>query len=319
MEMRHLRYFLAVADSLHFTRAAEHIHISQPSLSQQIKQLEEEVGTPLFDRIGKRVQLTEAGTIFREHACRALREMEEALAAIEELEGLERGLLTIGVVQTVNAYLMPDVIARFSRAHPQIALRVEELAAGEIEHGLAEGRLDAGVGFMPASDARVASEPLLEEDLVLIVPKAHRLSRRQLVPMSELDNEPLVLLPSRFCTRRLIEDSLRTARARLHVAIEMNSIEGILAMVRTGRLATVLPRLALRKKSDSSLHAIPLSDPTPRRKVGLLWRVGSYRSAAARALAQEIRTVVQEQDNGPLRPSVDGGADTLPAKRAGAR
>ena len=103
MEFRHLRYFLAVADALHFTKAAERLPVSQPALSAQIKQLEQEVGVPLFDRVGRSVQLTRAGAIFREHARRALREMELAQVAIAEEGGLQRGTLTVGVVETVNA------------------------------------------------------------------------------------------------------------------------------------------------------------------------------------------------------------------------
>ncbi|MBP6201004.1 MAG: LysR family transcriptional regulator, partial [Nitrospira sp.] len=120
MEFRHLRYFLAVADALHFTKAAERLPVSQPALSAQIKQLEQEVGVPLFDRVGRSVQLTRAGAIFREHARRALREMELAQVAIAEEEGLQRGTLTVGVVQTVNAYLIPEIVGRFSTLHPLV-------------------------------------------------------------------------------------------------------------------------------------------------------------------------------------------------------
>jgi len=105
IELRHLRYFLAVAEASHFTRAAETLYISQPTLSQQIKQLEAELGTTLFDRIGKRVILTEAGEILRAHAQRVLVELEQA-QAVQELEGLQRGELTVGTVQTVNAYMI---------------------------------------------------------------------------------------------------------------------------------------------------------------------------------------------------------------------
>src|SRR5271155_4734082 len=127
MELRHLRYFLAVANTLHFRRAAEALDVSQPTLSQQIQQLEKELGTTLFDRIGKRVGLTVAGETFRHHAQRVLHELDEAQVALLELEGLKRGKLHVGAVQTLNTYLIPPIIARFATLHPEVFLNVEEL------------------------------------------------------------------------------------------------------------------------------------------------------------------------------------------------
>lgn len=294
MELRHLRYFLAVAETLHFRRAADMIHVSQPALSQQIKQLEGEIGTQLLERTGRRVRLTRAGEVFLAHAKRAIREMEEAHIEINELEGLQRGALVIGVVQTVNAYLIPDIVSSFSEAHPSISLKVEELSGPEIETRLGSGELDAGIGFIPPAVEQIEHEPLFEEDLVLIAPARHRLNGRRRLPIRELDGEPLVLLSDGYCTRRLIADCFQTAGARLNVTIEMNSIEGIIATVRSGKMATILPRLALGRYPDDRVKAVALRDPTPRRIVGMLWRKGRYRSAAARALAAEAARVVKE-------------------------
>src|SRR5271170_3244792 len=114
MELRHLRYFLAVADALHFRHAAENLHISQPTLSQQIRQLEKELGTILFDRVGTRVRLTVGGETFRLHAQRVLLELDEAQVALLELDGLKRGKLYVGAVQKLNTYLIPPIIGRFA-------------------------------------------------------------------------------------------------------------------------------------------------------------------------------------------------------------
>jgi LysR family transcriptional regulator, cyn operon transcriptional activator len=294
MELRHLRYFLAVAETLHFRRAAEMIPVSQPSLSQQIKQLEEEIGTRLLDRAGRTVRLTRAGAVFRKHARQAIREMEEAQIEIDELEGLQRGALAVGVVQTVNAYLIPDMVARFSEAHPNISLKVEELSGPEIEAGVVSGGLDVGIGFIPPLTDKVDQEPLFEEDLVLIASTRHRLSARARLSIRELDGEPLVLLGDNYCTRRVIAECFRTAGVRPHVAIEMNSIEGILATIRHTNIATILPRLSLGAARDAHVKAVALRNPTPRRSVGLLWRKGSYRNAAARALAAEAMRVTRQ-------------------------
>ena len=295
MEFRHLRYFLAVADALHFTKAAEGLPVSQPALSAQIKQLEEEVGVPLFDRVGRSVQLTRAGSIFREHARRALREMELAQVAIAEEEGLQRGTLTVGVVQTVNAYLVPDIVARFSTLHPQVSLKLDELSGPEIEAGVKSGLFELGIGFVPAGSDRLETQPLFEEDFVLIASPRHHFATRRHLPLASLVDEPLVLLPDIFCTRRLLNASFEQAGIVPKVTVEMNSVEGILATVRTSKLATVLPRLSLGLDGHDGLRGIPLNNPTPRRGLGLLWKKGGYRSGAAQALADQVRLVVNKR------------------------
>lgn len=295
MELRHLRYFLAVAETEHFTRASESLHVSQPTLSLQIKQLEEELGTPFFDRVGKRVRLTAAGRVFREHARRALREMEEAQIAINELEGLLRGALTVGVVQTVNAYLVPEIVTRLTAMCPSVQIKVEELANDKIEEGLIDGRLNVGVGFIPTTAAEVVAEPLFDEDLVLVVSARHKFAGRRHVPVRELDGEPLVLLSKGFCTRRLTDESLAEGGACPRITVEMNSIEGILATVRTGGAATVLPSLAVGDGGVPGIHAVTLTNPTPHRTVGLLWHRDGYRTAAARAFAEIVTKVVADK------------------------
>ncbi|MGZ8423240.1 MAG: LysR substrate-binding domain-containing protein, partial [Nitrospira sp.] len=221
MEFRHLRYFLAVADALHFTKAAEGLPVSQPALSAQVKQLEQEVGVPLFDRVGRSVQLTRAGAIFREHARRALREMELAQLAIAEAEGLQRGTLTVGVVQTVNAYLIPEIVTRFSTLHPQVGLKLDELSGPDIEAGVRGGLLDVGIGFLPVSSDRIESQSLFEEDFVLITSPGHRFAQRRHLSLSSLTDESLILLPSIFCTRRLLNASFEQAGIQPKIIVEM--------------------------------------------------------------------------------------------------
>ena len=294
MEFRHLRYFLAVADALHFTKAAEGLPVSQPALSAQVKQLEHEVGVPLFDRVGRSVQLTRAGSIFREHARRALREMELAQLAIAEVEGLHRGTLSVGIVQTVNAYLIPEIVTRFSTLHPQVGLKLDELSGPDIEAGVRDGILDVGIGFLPVTSDRLESQPLFEEDFVLIASARHRFAKRRRLSLSSLSDESLILLPGIFCTRRLLNASFEQAGIQPKIIVEMNSIEGILATVRTSTLATILPRLSLGLGRHPVLRAIALKNPTPRRGIGLLWKKGGYRSGAVRALADQVKSVVRE-------------------------
>ncbi len=296
MELRHLRYFLAVAEEGHFTRAAERLFVSQPTLSQQIRQLEGELGAPLFERGKRRVRLTSAGEILRDHARRVLGEVEAAALAIAELDGLKRGRVTLGAVQTANAYLIPPILGRFTALHPGITVRVEELSAGSIVAGVASGRLDLGVSFTPPlpdeGADEIETEPLFEEELILVLAAGHHLAGRPWRNVGELDGEPLILLPTEFCTRRLVDEALANARARPALAVEMNSIEGILAAVKAGGGATILPALALWG-GPPGLRGVRLRNPTPRRGVGLL--------CAAAATAHAPRW--PSPPRSPMRPS----------------
>ena len=290
MELRHIRSFIAVADSGHLTRAADELHVSQPALSQQIRQLEEELGTPLFDRIGRGIRLTAAGEVFRSHARRIFDEVGQAQKSIGELEALDRGSLTVGAVQTVNAYLIPTLVSTFSKSHPRVAVRVEEGSADDIERGVIDGRLTLGFTFVPPRQTGLGVEKLFDEELVLVTARKHRLARRTKIAVSMLADESLILLPETFCTRRLIEHTFSSARVRPRIAIEMNSIEGILRTVRSSGGATIVPQLAATMFGSRDLSVIRLTDPTPRRSVGIISLAGSHRSAAAARFAEMARS-----------------------------
>ncbi len=291
MELRHLRYFLAVAEAEHITRAAESLNLSQPSLSQQIRQLEEELGAPLLERVGRRVRLTEGGRLFESYARRILALQGEAVDAVRELEGLARGTVNLGTVHTVKSYLVPKVLATFHEAHPSLFIKVQELGNPEIETALLEGSLDLGLGFGPPIHPGIDAEPLFDEKLVLVLNRRHPLAGRHHLDLATLKDLPLFLLPGTFCTRRMLDEALTRGSVKLQVMGEMGSIEGILETLRGTVAGSVLPSLAL--KADPQLVALPLRGGALSRKVSLLWHKGAYRSAAARALAQAFREADQ--------------------------
>ena len=294
IELRHLRYFLAVAESAHFTRAASRLHVTQPTLSHQIRQLEGQLNLPLFDRIGRKVRLTAAGELLLPHARRVLRELEDAGTALGELHGLKRGDLKVGIVQTVNACVIPEIVARFSQAHPAIRLSCSELAVEEIEAGLEKGELDLGIGFLPPCRDSLGGEKLFTEELVAVVPDGHAFAKCAHLRVRELAAEPLVLLSAKYCTRQLIDRAFASAGVRPSVKVEMNSVESILSTVRQGQLASLLPSLALCKR-DKGLKAIPLIEPKPHRSVGLLWLRDAQRRAAAEAFGRVTEQVLQDR------------------------
>jgi LysR family transcriptional regulator, cyn operon transcriptional activator len=294
LELRHLRYFLAVADSAHFTKAAAILHVTQPTLSHQIRQLEDQLGLPLFDRVGRRVRLTAAGELLLPHARRVLRQLEEAESALGELLGLKRGVLKVGIVQTVNACVIPEIVGRFSKAHPGIQVACSEMAVDEIETGLEAGRLDVGIGFLPPLRKSLQGEVLFAEELVAVVSTAHPLAKHRQLRVRDVAKHPLVLLSPKYCTRQLIDDAFTQARARPNIQIEMNSIDSILSTVREANLATLLPSLALCQR-DLGFKAIRVTHPTPKRSVGLLWAAGAQRRLAAKAFATVTDEVLADR------------------------
>ena len=149
MELRHLRYFLAVADHLSFTRAADQLRVTQPTLSHQVRQLEKEINSVLFERAGRRVHLTQSGEIFRDYAQKALKEINSATAAISELEGLRHGALTVGVFESFSTSLLPPLLAEFCDSYPGVHVTMRQLPTVQLEEQLDKGRLDLGIAYSP--------------------------------------------------------------------------------------------------------------------------------------------------------------------------
>lgn len=286
MELRQLRYFLAVADSLSFTRAAAELHLTQPTLSQQIKQLENSLGTQLFDRVGRKVRLTEPGVIFRQHAERALKEIHSATEALTELQGMVRGTLSIGVFQSFNSSLLPPILAEFSATYPGVSVTVRQLPTGDMEQCLATGALDIGIAYAPPASDRILAEKLFKEELSLVVGARHPCARRREIHIRELRDEPLILLSPEFPSRRLLAECFAAAGCEPRIRIEINSTDAILATVKCSQLATIQTRRMA--SAFPGLHCVRLK-PRLTREVAIFWRKDGYRSAAARAAADMIR------------------------------
>jgi len=295
MELRYLQSLITVADEGSFTRASEKLFVSQPALSQQIRQLEEELGSILLDRVGRGVKLTSAGELFYRHAQRVFQELDEAKVALQELEGLQRGSLAVGVVQTINAYLIPQVVAQFANVYPAISLRIEEMPTAEIEEGLEEGRLQLGIGFTPPGNANINSEELFNEELVLIVSKEHELATQVAIKIKDLNEFPLVLLSKAYCTRRLWDKCAQQANIQPRIVAEMNTIGAIMGAVQCAKAGSILPKLALTHRHLAELVAISLREPTPQRSVGLLWRRNGYKCAATRAFSDIVKEFVEKE------------------------
>jgi len=286
MELRHLRYFLKIAETLSFTHAAGALHITQPTLSHQIKQLEQETG-PLFDRAGHTVRLTAQGKVFKTYAERAIKDVETGLSALAELEGLVHGRLAIGVSRSFSSSPLPPVLAQFCRSYPGVKVFVRQMRLVEIQRGLIDGTLDLAIAYESPIPKMIVAERLFTEPLALIVGKEHPFYGRPRINLKELDGQPLVLLNPDAPSRQLIDRCLSAHGIVPHIVIEMNSYEAVLATVRCGAFATIYS--AQNLGNAPGLHAIKLADPALRRTTAIFWHRDRYRSAAARVMADMIR------------------------------
>lgn len=286
MELRHLRYFLAAAQLQNFTQASNYLHITQPTLSHQIKQLEEEIGCQLFDRVGRSVRLTSAGELFKEYAKRTLQEVDSATDAIHDLENLKQGRLTIGVFSSFSASLLPPILADFSATYPGIKVTLLQLPTGEMEKRLHEGELSFGIAYGPPVAERVVAEELFKEQLAMVVGVDHPLFGQAKVRMAELSKHNLIMLTPEYISRRLVETAFIASGFTPRIAMEMNAIEPILATVRCSKLGTILSDRLVR--TMPGLHPVMLSPPIVR-TVALFTRQNAYVPAAARAMADLIK------------------------------
>lgn len=289
MLLRHIRYFLAVAEHRNFTRAATALHVSQPALSQQIKQLEASLGVRLFDRSAKNIALTDAGAAWMDHAKLCLQHIQAGARAIQDVGAVNRGVLRCAAPPTFTPYLIGSLIDRFHGLHPGVAVSFLEIAQEQIEALLAADELDLGIGFRPVQAAAIEGTALYEETLRVVVSKDHGSAARS-APLSPagLSAEPLVLLNRAFATRQHVDAYCALHDIVPRLAVEVNSIGALLEIVRRGKLATVLPDQVTAVHGE--LLALPLLLPMPSREVFLLQRKGAYRSAASAALVQLLHT-----------------------------
>jgi LysR family cyn operon transcriptional activator len=287
MELRHLRYFVALAECLNFTRAAERVHVTQSTLSHQIRQLEEELGRVLFERIGKRVVMTEPGEVFLEFAMRALREVDQGLGALQQSSRGLAGEVRIGATNTFNLGFIPECAATFMARHPTAKVIVTELPADEIGARLNAGELDLGIAYRPTGPSDLWFEPLYNEEMVLVVSDRHPLARRKRIRMVELHGQRLVLLPRMFATRTLLDECFQASGAEPAVVAEMNTIAPMLALVARTQIGAIVAIGAVTP--GAGLCIVPLESPTPVRTPGILRKRDAKQTLQVRSFSSIVR------------------------------
>ena len=282
MNLRDLQYLVAVADHRHFGRAAEACFVSQPTLSTQLKKLEEELGVELIERTPRRIMLTEVGELVVEQAREVLREADTIREIARRARDPESGSLRLGLFPTLAPYLLPHVIPHVRQRFPHLELLLVEEKTEVILSRLRAGTLDAGLMALPIHDDQLHQELLFEEDFVLAVPADHPLAgRRGRVPVSVLADESVLLLEDGHCLRDQALSVCQLVGARERAGFRATSLETLRQMVSAGVGVTLLPQMSVRPPVPPSddLALVALAEPVPSRQIAMFWRkTSAYRS-----------------------------------------
>lgn len=293
MLLRHINYFLAVAQHRSFTRAASSLYVSQPALSQQIKQLEESLGATLFDRTGRTIKLTDAGEVYARYARRAQQDLEEGQRAIHDVQDMSRGALRIAITPTFTAYLIGPLIQGFHQRYPNVTLSVQEMSQERMEDHLLDDKFDLGIAFEDVQSADIAAQTLLEETLALVVGREHPLAKMDAIDLPTLSEQSLVLLSSEFATREQIDRYCRQHQVQPPVLMEVNSLSAVIEIVRHTGLTTLLPSNIASNRDE--LVSIALAPSLLQRTAVLMQRKGAYQSAAAAAFIELAHKLVADK------------------------
>lgn len=295
MNLRDLRYLLALADHRHFGRAAEACHVSQPTLSTQIRKLEEELGVPLVERAPRKVMLTAAGVDIAQRARSVIAEVEEMRQIARRAHDPEAGSMRLGLFPTLGPYLLPHVVGPLRQRFPRIELLLIEEKTDLLLAQLREGKVDAAVLALPVDDEGLEHVVLFDEPFVVAVPAEHPLAKTKLktLNLSALRDEHLLLLEDGHCMRHHALDVCHLAGAGEKEGFRATSLETLRQMVAAGVGITLLPILATKPPvpPQPNLCLLPFAAPAPTRRIALFWRKSSARSGFLAQLAHVLSDI----------------------------
>ncbi|HTL14196.1 MAG TPA: DNA-binding transcriptional regulator OxyR [Thermomonas sp.] len=297
MNLRDLRYLVALADLRHFGRAAEACFVSQPTLSTQVRKLEEELGVTLVERAPRKVMLTAAGQDVVRRARRIVADVEEMKDAARRSQDPAAGTLRLGVFPTLGPYLLPHVVPQLRERFPRLELLLVEEKSDVLVQQLREGRLDAALLALPVADDQLHAEFLFEEPFVLAAPRQHPLAGRTALDVDALSDETLLLLEDGHCLRDQALDVCRLSGAHEKSGFRATSLETLRQMVAAGVGVTLLPALSVHEPvvQPANIRLVPFRAPAPSRRIALAWRKSSALDAFLPGLAAAIAELARAQ------------------------
>jgi DNA-binding transcriptional LysR family regulator len=316
MELRHLRYFVAVAEELHFGRAAARLRIAQPPLSQQIRQLEQELGVVLLERTKRRVELTPAGAAFVEHARRILADTERAKRVARRAGRGEIGRLAIGFASSADLDILPRVLRIWHERFPDVEVDAQPLLTAAQVDALLRGRIHVGFARLPVDEPRLTVEPITREAVVAALPERHPLARRRRLPLAELAGEPMILFPRHTAPGYydVFIDACRQAGFTPQM-LHPGTMQAILGLVSAGLGVSLMPE-SIRNLRRAGVVYRPLAPPVPHVEMAMVYR----RDEPSAVLPAFLATVREVLGRSALTPSpsstAPSGSATSSRRRA---
>lgn len=272
MELRQLRYFVAVAEREHISEAAESLHVAQSAVSRQISNLETELGTELFERIGRNVKLTPIGKIFLEHALIALEAIDFAAKQVEEYLDPEQGTIKIGFPTSLASFLLPTVISAFKKEHPNVSFHLRQGSYRYLINAVKNRELNlVFLGPVPKKDEIIDTKILFTEKISALLPATHPLATKKEIQLADLRNEPFVLFPDGFILNKVVVDACKSVGYTPIVSSEGEDMDALKGLVAAGMGVTLLPESAFYDSTPRRTVRLPLSEPSFTRNVGVVF------------------------------------------------
>lgn len=297
MELHQLRYMVAVAETGNFTRASERCHITQPSLSQQVLNLEKEVGHKLFHRLGRKAVLTEAGATFLDRARLILFDVEDAIKELKDSPSLDRRI-TVGAVPSIAPYLLVPLIERCRKAHPNLVVHLREDFRSDLTRAVLEGELDLAVVTLPIKDHQLSIEPLLTEPLLLVVGKGHPLTGRSEVTAQDLAEETFVTMGDSSTLAAQIRSFCGDNNFAPKIGYRCAQVATLKLLVAMGVGISILPQVAQLPDDRDTLTYLRLTGSAPTREIAVIRHLQRYQSRGA----ETFLALLREQVNATASP-----------------
>jgi len=297
MEIHQLRYFVAVAEEGNFSRAAVKVRVAPPSLSQQIRKLEAEVGQPLFDRLPRSVILTEAGRCLLDYARQILASIGDARRCVDELKGKIAGDVAVGAIPTIAPYVLPELVVTFQKHYPDVTLHIVEDVTEGISRRVEGGELDVALASTCQRSPTLRVELLGKEPLLALVPKDHPLAKKMSIEFDDLKSQRFLLLHDMHCLSQQVHHLLESRRLRPEIALAGSQLSTIANMVAASIGVSIVPQMMVKYRATPGCVSLPFAPPVPERELNFLHNPLRFQSKAAAAFYREAAALLSGDDS----------------------
>jgi LysR family hydrogen peroxide-inducible transcriptional activator len=297
MEIHQLRYFVAVAEEGNFSRAAAKMRVAQPSLSQQIRKLEAEIGQPLFDRLPRSVVLTEAGRCLLDYARQILASIGDARRCVDDLKGKIAGDVAVGAIPTIAPYVLPELVVTFQNHYPDVTLHIVEDVTAVISRRVEAGELDVALASTCERSPTLRVEHLGSEPLLALVPEADALAKQTVITLDDLKSQRFLLLHEMHCLSQQVHHLLESRRLRPEIALAGSQLTTIAHMVAAGIGVSIVPEMMVKQQEIPGCASLPFAPPVPERELNFLHNPLRFQSKAAAAFHREAAALLSANDS----------------------